>query len=297
MSRELELSPEIELVCPYCPSDATNKLYANIELGVFHCYRCEFSGKIDSLKYNHPVLYSELEDLSALPLYAKVNAYNKEPEFDSTVKDDLKGSTSITELDREYYYLLERGWTDASIHLYRPLKSSNTIYKDRAIIPVVDRKNTVIYYTARDISNKAKQKYINPASDKNFIFYSKTPLDSVYSDIAFIGEGVFDMFKIPGGCALLGKTLNKKQHNVLYEFLKPRKSIYICLDPGTRKDADALAIEIDSWFSDKEIHIMKWVDSKTSKLDLGDLSKTYTERQLIRFIQDNSSPARLMRLF
>ena len=113
-------------------------------------------------------------------------------------------------------------------------------------------------------------------------------MNTVYSDDAFICEGIFDAFKTPNACALMGKTLNKKQHKVLYDFLKPKKNIYICLDPGTLKECKRLAEELDIWFPTKQIYIMNWV-STDEDIDLGDLSKSLSSKELVKYIKTNST--------
>lgn len=283
---------EIILNCPRCPQFKDPKLYVNPEKGVFNCFRCGYSGPIWVLSKQFPKIYAEIEDSVSLSVYTRLrnnSAKYERPVVDASVLSDLKSIQQITEEDPQYTYLLGRGWSDDIIALYRPLKSSSPKFKDRVIIPVYF-DNKIVYFTARDITGKAEQRYINPIKEKDFIFTSKTPVDSIYNKDAFICEGVFDSFKIPGCCSLLGKTLNKTQHKPLYNFLKSRDNIYICLDPGTKKDSIKLASEIDSWFMDKNIFIMNWVNDPSITIDLGDISKKYNYRQILKFIKSESSP-------
>ena len=291
---------ELSLECPYCPSGKENKLFVNVDKGVFHCYRCDFKGKIEWLAKKHANLFSRIEDSVSMSTFAKLKAYTKQNakrEIDSSVLRELRSVAPIEEDDPHYTYLQERGWDEDVIRLYAPLKTNTEKFKDRVIIPVEDTSEKVVYFTARDITKCAKQKYINPIKEKDFIFTAKSLVDSAYLEDAFICEGIFDAFKIPGACALLGKTLNKAQHSPLYNFLKKRKNIYICFDPGTNRECDKLAVELDSWFVDKNIFIMDWVKEKDSGLDLGEVSKEYTYRQLMRFIKTNSHEAKLLKLF
>jgi hypothetical protein len=290
---------EIGLPCPYCPANKENKLSINIDLGVYNCFRCGFHGRIEWLAKKHPNLFSRIEDSISTSAFARLKAYAKSSdkrEIDSSVMRELKSVTAIEESDPHYRYLLDRGWTEALISLYVPLKTNTLKFSDRVIIPVTDVDNKVVYFTARDITGIAPRKYINPVADKNFVFTTKTPVDSVYVDDAFICEGIFDAFKIPGACALLGKTLNKAQHSPLYNFLKKRKNIYICFDPGTEKESERLAIELDSWFMNKTIKVMNWVSDRESSLDLGEVSKVYTYSKIMRFIKENSHDAQLLKL-
>lgn len=293
-------SEEVQLQCPYCPAEKESKLFVNIDKGVFNCFRCGYSGKISKLATQHPNLYSKLEDVLSVAAFARLKAYarsNAKATLATNVLTELRSVSEIAEDDPHYQYLLDRGWDDELINLYAPMKATSLKYKDRVIIPVVSPENEIIYFTARDITGDAKMKYLNPVRDKDFVFASKSPLDSVQTEDAFICEGIFDAFKIPGACALLGKSLNKTQHTPLYNFLKSRKNIYICFDPGTAKDSLRLARELDSWFCGKQIRLMNWVFDKDDVIDLGELSKLYSSKQIMRFIRQNSREAQISNWF
>lgn len=287
MSNHLEDTTEVILDCPYCPAHKQSKLAFNIDKGVFNCFRCEFKGTLTFLRYHHPDLYERVKDLVSLSVFTKLKNYNPYSITSESIKLELNGVSFLEPDDKYYNYLLSRGWDDISIRNYAAMKSDEPGLNNRVILPVIDDNNTLVYYTARDITGKNKRKYMNPEADKTFIFKSITSLDSVYSDTAFICEGVFDAFKLPNACALLGKTLNKKQHNTLYKFLKSKKFIYICLDPGTKQQCDTLASELSLWFPNKDIHIMNWV-STTEDIDIGDLSKSLTTRELVSYVKENS---------
>ena len=77
---------ELSLECPYCPSGKENKLFVNVDKGVFNCFRCNFSGKIEWLAKKHPNLFSRIEDSVSLSTFAKLKAYKnafKTREIDS----------------------------------------------------------------------------------------------------------------------------------------------------------------------------------------------------------------------
>ena len=290
---------EISLECPYCPSGKENKLNVNVDKGVYNCFRCNFHGRIEWLAKKHPNLFSRIEDSISISAFARLKAYTKasaKREIEASVMKELRSVSPIEATDPHYQYLLDRGWTEDLISLYVPLKTDTTKFKDRVIIPVLDETEKVVYFTARDITGSADRKYINPIKDKDFIFTARTPVDTAYLDDAFICEGIFDAFKIPGACALLGKTLNKAQHTALYKFLKKRKTIYICFDPGTEKEAERLAVELDSWFMNKTIKVMNWVSEKPTALDLGEVSKAYNYSRVLKFIRENSHDAKLLKI-
>ena len=289
-------SEEIILECPKCDLGKEPKLSVNPDLGVFHCFRCGFKGTIQRLANLYPNLYSRIEDSISLSVFNRLRLYteaNRRLVLDASVLDEIGDATEVEYGDPHYDYLISRGWTDELITSYAPLKSANRKYINRVIVPV-SCNGLVVYFTARDITGNASRKYMNPVKDKDFIFTSKSSTDLLTGSDAFICEGIFDAFKLKDGCAILGKTLSKAQHTPLYKFLKSKKSIYICLDPGTKGESDELAIEIDSWFVDKDVHVIDWASSN-SDVDLGDLSKVMTTSELASFIKQNSSPAKLLK--
>lgn len=272
--------------CPKCRHH-NHKLYVNVDKSVFNCFHCGFAGDIQKLR-KFPAVWEKIEDNASLSVFTKLlHPPKKEHKFNSDLLKPLKPFEEISEEDDEYKYLQSRGWDSDTIDCYDILVSNNDHYIDRAIITVQDDKGNTIFYTGRAINNAVTPKYLNSIAPKNFVFKAITPVDTFYTENVYIGEGIFDVFKLPGGIALLGKTLAKDQHNSLFAALKSRKNIYICLDPGTARESKILARELDSWFPNKTIYILNWRDEKNK--DLGDLAKEKSRTELINFIQENSN--------
>lgn len=281
------MSEEHILECPHCPRGKDNKLYVNVDQGVFHCFRCEFKGPIKKL-YRYPNIISKLEDLLDLAETARLRM---EKPLELSSFELLKSLNPVREVlygDPHYTYLIDRGWTDALISSYRPLVSANSLYADRVILPIFDASDKLVYFTGRSILSGVKQKYINASVPKsNIVFLSKLVENSLYPKIGVICEGFFDGFKIPNALALLGKMLSHdNEHNVL-GFLKNKTDIYVCLDKGAESEMVVICKKLHNWAPSKHIHFIN--TSAYGDQDLGDLSKTLSSHQLLSFIMGNST--------
>ena len=272
--------------CPKCRHH-NHKLYVNAEKGVMNCFHCGYAGPVSRLR-EFPEIYSQVEDRESLQTFKKL-AQKKAKQYkqNSELLKQLKPFRQIEPEDPQYAYLLSRGWDEDTINCYDLLVSENEHYEDRVFITIDDDSGNTVFYTGRTILSNVNPKYLNSITKKDFVFKAKTPVDDFYTDNAYIGEGIFDMYKIPGGIALLGKTLTKDQHMSLFNAVRHRKNIYICLDPGTERETKKLAKELDSWFPNKEIYTIEWGTEK--ELDLGDLSSRMARTDLMSFIHDHST--------
>ena len=281
------MSEEQTFQCPICRHH-NHKLYVNVTLGLFHCFHCDFAGSIERLK-KYPNIWSSIEDQTSLSVFDRLKTIEIKQKklLNSDLLRPLQPLREITTEDKQYEYLLSRGMDDDIIDCYDVLVSDNKHYVDRAFITIQDDKGDTVFYTGRSINKGTNPKYMNSVAPKDFVFRAKTPVDDFYLEDAYICEGIFDAFKLPGGIALLGKTLAKDQHTALFTALRPRRNIYICLDPGTARETKALARELDSWFPNKDIFLLDW-KNETEK-DLGDLSQSMSRTDLITFIRRNSS--------
>ena len=274
------------LECPECPSGKDNKLYVNVELGLFNCFRCGFKGPIKKL-YRYPSLISKLQDLLDLAEINKLRSLKPLEVSTFSLLESLNTVREVLYTDLQYSYLLQRGWTDDIIAIYRPLISTNPLYSDRVILPIFNDKDELIYFTGRSMNSTAKQKYSNASVPKSdIVFLSKLPENALYKNTGVICEGYFDGYKIPNALALLGKTLShNNEHNVL-QFLKNKTEIYVCLDKGAEKEITDICHKLHTWAPSKQIYYIDTV--AYGKDDLGDLSKRSSPHQLLSFIKQNS---------
>lgn len=280
---------EIILHCPRCSKHDTPKLYVNVELGLFNCYRCgDFKGRIRQL-YKYPEVIAKIEEQLTLAEYSKLKTFKPLEVRNVDVLAELNPVREVYYEDPQYQYLINRGWTDDLVNIYRPLVSTNASYKDRVILPVIVN-DKIVYYTARSLDPDSKLKYRNPSkvSRKNVVFKSLIPESILYPKDAVVGEGFFDMFKVPNGIALLGKTISEDNESNLLEFLANRSNIYVCLDLGAEKEILDICAKLASWFPTKDIFRID--TAKYEDKDLGNLSTELTSIELLAWIKKNSVP-------
>lgn len=278
---------EIILKCPICEKNDSPKLYVNVELGLMNCFRCGFKGSIKKL-YKYPHIIEILKDKISLSEMSRLNKFKPLEQSSYSIFNELNPVREIIYTDPQFDYLVNRGWTDDMIFTYRPMLSLNNKFKDRVIIPIIDNEE-IVYFTARDLSNNSKQKYLNAeVSRKNIIFKSKLDENMLFPEDCFFCEGIFDAAKLPNSIALLGKTISKENEQNILEFLRGKKRIYICLDYGAESCMNVIAKKLSSWCLHKELYIINTLsyDGK----DLGKLAETNNSIGLVNFIKLNSKP-------
>jgi transcription elongation factor Elf1 len=272
--------------CPVCKHH-NHKLYVNVDKGVMNCFHCGFAGPISKLK-NYPAIYSQVEDRESLAVFNKLKQDRvREYKQNSELLKELRPFREIEVEDPQFDYLLSRGWDQDIIDCYDVLVSDNEHYSDRVFITVNDDMDNTVFYTGRTILKGVLPKYLNSVAKKDFVFKAVTPVDEFYPENAYICEGIFDAFKLPGGVALLGKTLGKDQHASMFAALRSKKRIYICLDPGTDRETKTLAKELDSWFPNKEIYTIQW--GTETDIDVGDLSSRMSRTDVMSYVHSHSN--------
>lgn len=279
---------EIILECPICGQNHNSpKLYVNIEKGLFNCFRCNFSGPIKNL-HKYPSVMSKLQDILDSSSMIKLNASKPLDISSFDLLDALNPVREISYSDPHFHYLLNRGWTEEVISIYRPMVSTNIKYKDRIILPIFDDfGKDLIYFTARSILSDSSLKYINAkVSKSNIIFKSKLQENRLYPTIGVICEGIFDSCLIPNAIGLLGKSLSKENEANILSFLQGKSKIYVCLDKGAETNIEKICQKLYTWAPNKLIYFIN--TEAYGEKDLGDLSKEMSPHQLLQFIIVNS---------
>ena len=277
---------ELILSCPKC-NHHNPKLYVNIEFGVFNCFHCGFAGKLKKL-YQFPELVSSLEDKISLSEFAKLQTFKPLDVTDIDALEDLNPVREIFFQDPQYDYLLNRGWTESLINIYKPLVSLNPKYKYRVILPVV-KNDKIVYFTARSIEDHPVMKYKNPAIPRHdIIFESLIPENRLFTTELIICEGYFDAFKIPNAVALFGKTISPDNEMNILKKAADKTVIYVCLDKGAESWIQTMCAKLSTWMPNKTI---KYIDTtQYGEKDLGELSEELNAFELINWIRTNSLP-------
>jgi hypothetical protein len=259
--------------CIFCEDDKYH-LYISISKQVYHCFKCEASGKL------------EVEEKNSLSNYEKIiNEW-----FNEGLVSDVDRGTYPKEViktlprchpswirhvgyDRVFYYLIKRGLTPEEIHQNGIMESKDRdgIYSGTAIFPVwngiIKDDAEVDYFVCRKINpREGESKYINAPWPKEGTLYQPfiTPYVSrgnilssnQWGNILVICEGAFDAIRIARvamSAALLGKKATTQQLEKIINLVKYpwnnalkeiKKEIMILLDPEAFSNAVKLQLEL-----------------------------------------------------
>lgn len=125
-------------------------------------------------------------------------------ELASAVKKYIKINYNLSAVDYSFYIVEESSFMD---------NKEISQFKNRVIIPFF-KNGKMIYYQARDITGKAKNKYLSPNLKKSNILFNIDQLYRNTSNPLFVVEGPFDAIHV-GGVATLANELSSQQIQLL----------------------------------------------------------------------------------
>lgn len=128
--------------------------------------------------------------------------------------------------------------------------------KDRIIIPAFRGEN-LIYWQARALDPKAKEKYVNPDGPRSNILFGMDRLFEYPKAPLFVTEGFFDSYFL-NGVATMENKLSSQQIEILKR--SPRKKVIV---PDRNGDSKRLAedaldagfgVSIPNWGGEKDVN-------------------------------------------
>jgi len=221
----------------------------NLEKGVYHCFRCNCAGPVQSLfkKFRIPWRINE----GPIPNSLRGTNHPPYPGAKSTHK--ITGENGILPpsltLDSEgakpgLDYLVSRGIDYSTSLNYGITYCNQGHYKDRVILPVIDC-GEIVHFQARSIRHSSRHfpKYLNPPIPRGGVLWN---LDKAKTyEYVVLVEGIFDGLSVgPHAIALLGKTLTQTQIQMLMS--SDIQNAIVLLD----KDAIRSACKIAEQLSD-----------------------------------------------
>ena len=229
---------EFRFNCPFCGDDSFH-LYVNCKKGVYHCFKCETSGRTNFRT-------GDLEVLRVTTLSPKQPIAN-EPIKLPNAHPDL-----ITPVAMKY--LVRRGVIEEDVERWRIYCAHPTSkYCGRLIIPYNPIRGYCSYFVARAYTGLPWPKYLNPPGSRDILFCGpnyqsgEAPRFEAYWDLdtIILVEGPFDCIKASRhgpSAALLGKDLKEVQRRVL---ISAFSRVVILLDntKDTRVGLNALKIK------------------------------------------------------
>lgn len=230
----------INCINPECDDD-TGHLDINLKKGVYHCWKCGYSGKVLKLLKDYLGWVPEFEE------YISVEEL-KNPLQEAEAKVIPKMASEILPKEfntfngnltfvgqKAYKYILGR-MTAEDVSKYSVGYCGLGKYKWRIIIPVTEN-GKVIYFVARTFMNE-KPVYKNPTKEEYGIGSEEIVFNidgARKQGQAVVCEGVFDAIRVGGdGVALLGTNLSEIQE---IKLINKISRIYIMLDADAKDKA------------------------------------------------------------
>lgn len=180
--------------CPFCFKRTGKKDYRRSfgirADGYYHCFKCDARGfRAGSVRQE----------------------YVSKPATHSVVKPDgfveIMSSAAKDSLTCKAYreYLLRRG---LSLEVARAAKIGCcpwTKLTGRVVVPIFDVDGSWVWYSARAISDTARQKYMYPRGNRHDCFYNPRALEVETQEPVLVVEGCFDALALwPHAVATLG---------------------------------------------------------------------------------------------
>lgn len=255
---------QFKLICfnPGC-GDSTGNLEINLEKGIFHCWRCNYSGNLEELLKDYLGYVPPIED----QFYTFEQIKNFQSDYDPKFRENEK----FINLPEEFCPL----WQDKKLSMIgqkaleyalkrmsmEDIKKYNIgycglgEYRWRLIIPFIENGKTV-YFAARTIFPNFEPRYYNPTKEKYGVGSDEVVFNIDGARIAgqaIINEGVFDAIRAgDDAVALLKNNISDIQFYKLSEVEK----IYIMLD-SLKKDPTIVkkALKIAERFQSHGKHV------------------------------------------
>jgi hypothetical protein len=161
-----------------------------------------------------------------------------------------------------YNYIISRGYTDELLKEYNIGFCLEGKYKQRVVVPLYDKKGNIIYFSTRSYTG-AKQKYLNPDTDKDDLIFNENRID--WEKPIYITEGVFDGLPIPNHFLLLGKSLSEFKWKAIYDNAK--SDIVIALDPDAKEQVYKMYQKLNAGKLRNRVFVLQYSDDR----DLGKL--------------------------
>jgi DNA primase len=247
---------QMEFDCPACAldkglmgGDGKHNLAINISQGVFKCWVCRFSNRMQGGIPKLIKKYGTKKQLQQYLLLKPLVKYENEEEV--VVQADLKfpegfKKFSTTNPNKYKYrealkYLTNRGIGMDIITEYDIGYTTDGRFFNRIIIPSYDSFGDLNYFIARSFDFKTKPKYLNPDAEKKENVFNEFKIN--FDATIYLVEGVFDHIVIPNSIPLLGKFIPDKLKALLYD--KAKANIVIVLDDDAEEDAEELYLQLN----------------------------------------------------
>lgn len=229
---------EIRFNCPFCEDEGFH-LYLNIKKKIWHCFKCNSSGKTNVVSTDLDIAhYTSVQkrevEVDIVPI--KLPKPYRDPDTGDYLTSTAKK------------YLASRGLYESDVQRHTIYCAAPiSLYFGRIIIASNPYKGYCNYFVARAYTKLKWPKYLNPSGTKELLFLSPDKPSDKWEqywgeDELMLVEGPFDYLKAsrhgPTAC-LLGKEL---KYNISKQIVSLFNKVYIMLDQGITEGIAAIKI-------------------------------------------------------
>ncbi len=240
----------VSIWCPFCKHENKNKLKLAIHLekNFYHCWLCDKKGS------NIPYLISKLSKSKSIESEKYFKKYNKKTFdlgldinslFGDEVIEDEEELVEIpsgfkilanayNEIDPDvrdvFKYAIKRGANKHKFWMLRLGYSKSPEFRRCLILPSLDEKGNINFYTARriDVESNNPFKYNNATVKKKNVIFNELNID--WSKPLTIVEGPLDLLKTnDNATCLLGSSLTNDM-KLFKKIVENKTTIYLALD-------------------------------------------------------------------
>ncbi|MFW6219299.1 MAG: hypothetical protein ACOC33_00395 [bacterium] len=282
---------QVKVNCPVCAYHNNEKednkfnLEINLKKRIFHCWKCEYSGRVSYLIKRHGS-DSDYDEYSSI--YFDSDDHTKKYDDDNDEYFELSlpkefisfKNANLDDLEHltPYNYLKQNRRIDDNVINYFDLGFAlKGRYKNRIIFPSYDRFGNVNYFIGRSFLNQ-NPPYLNPNINKDKIIFNERNIN--WHHTLFIVEGGFDLATIPiNTTALLGKSISRALFGNLKYY---RPNVILGLDPEAM-DKTIKILDILDLLSIKA----KYINMKSNIDDIDWIRKTYGKEKIVEILKND----------
>lgn len=284
----------VSIWCPFCKHENKHKLKLAIHLekNFYHCWLCDKKGS------NIPYLISKLSKTKAVESEKYFKKYKKKTfdlgldinslfgeevlEDEEELVEIPKGfkilANAYNEIDPDvrdvFKYAIKRGANKHKFWMLRLGYSKSQEFRRCLILPSLDEKGNINFYTARriDVESNNPFKYNNATVKKKNVIFNELNID--WTKPLTIVEGPLDLLKTnDNATCLLGSSLTNDM-KLFKKIVENKTTVYLALDSDVYYKTLKIANLLYSY--DIETFI---VDTRSAN-DVGDMSLKQFEELL-----------------
>jgi len=226
--------------CPKC-GDTKKHLYVNPELGVAHCFRCGYSGKVEEVLVDgFGVSFDEVRELlkSFRKLDSKVVGSREKVEVCFP-----EGSVELPKVGKGVEKLLLEWCKESNVKYEDLVEMKCRWWEGRLVIPCwKDRGRRELWYWVARAVKDIEPKYINCAAPKSGVVWGIDWYDVNDDGYLYVCEGWKDAYRMKG-IALLGKEVSDSQVRLISELSKNSK-VRVLLDRDAWNEGVVVGMKI-----------------------------------------------------